>query len=367
MVARVYDRANLPDTVVEIADLVGADTWPLFSFPEFQPDARLEKGALSAPGAPAESLNLSQPDHRTLAVSPDHRLRVVEVNPGLWWDTTVHVEELKTSREAPYDTRFWSTLLIEDAQTGALIHEFREPMIGRRSIHVYAAQFTPDGRFLLVLSAIPDMRIYDTTTWQVVDGVQGVPAGAVAYDPSPDWKHGVAVFPSGEISLIEAGSDAASGHKLAEIDPGNELQSVVYSPDGSRVAIVTEKSDTKNGYSCHMRIWETATGRLLRELRPLEGTPRDGFGTPIWWPDGTYLFALARENHFAGTWVIGIWNTESGRYRGGLAGCIYPADPATRVVANNGDFYMNCREDFLMWKGDDAINKIAAFEKSLLP
>ena len=359
--ARVYDRANLPDTVVEIADLVGADTWPLYKFPEFQPDARFQDILHPAPRTPSEVPNLSQPDHRTLAVSPDQRLRVVEINPALWWDTTVHVEDLKTSREAPYDTRFWSTLRIEDHQSGALIHEFREPMIGRRSIHIYAAQFTPDGRFLIALSAIPNMRIYDTTTWQPVDSMPGVPAGAVAYDPSPDWKHGVAVFPSGEVSLIEAGS----GRKLAEIDPGNDLQSVVYSPDGSRVAIVTERSDPQNGYSCHMRIWETATGRLLRELRPLEGTPRDTFGTPIWWPDGKYLFALTRESHYAGSWVIGIWNTESGRYRGGLAGCIYPADPGTRVIAKNGDFYMNCRDDLLMWKGDDAIEKIVGFEKSL--
>jgi len=73
-------------------------------------------------------------------------------------------------------------------------------------------------------------------------------------------------------------------------------------------------------------IWDTGTGRMLRELRPLEGTPEDGFGTPIWWPDGKYLFALTREGRF-GAAIIGIWEHRNRALPGGLAGASLPKTP----------------------------------------
>jgi WD40 repeat protein len=354
IVARVYDRANLPDTVIEIADLLGVDTWPLYSFPRFQPEARWKEPPYSALDTLEKALD---PEQQILAISPDERQRATENNPVQSFDTTVRVGNRNAPRRTTQDPGQSATLRIEDYQTGALIHEFREPMIG---VYFYSAQFTRDGRFLLAQSTVPDLRIYDTTTWQKIDSLQGIPAGAIAYDPAPDWKHGVVVFPSGEIDLIEADS----GRKLAQIDPGDELQSVAYSPDESRVAIVTVNYDPRNDSSGHMRIWDTGTGRMLRELRPLEGTPEDGFGTPIWWPDGKYLFALTREGRF-GAAIIGIWNTETGRYRGGLAGCEFAEDPQTEVILEHGMFYSNCRHEFLKWKGDSALEKIVEFERSL--
>ena len=195
-----------------------------------------------------------------------------------------------------------------------------------------------------------------TNSMEKVDGLQSVPVGALAYDPAPDWKHGVVVFPSGEIDLI----DADSGRKIAQIDPGNELQSVAYSPDGSRVAIATANYDSENDLPDHLRIWETATGRMLHELRPLEGTPRDGFGAPFWWSDGKYLFVLTREGSYGGA-IIGIWNTESGRYRGGLTGCSVPGTEYP-LILEDGKFHIDCDHEVLMWEAKGALERIADFE-----
>lgn len=362
ILAQVYDRANLPETAIDIADLLGADTWPLYQFPRFEPDSRWKESLYSVP-VPGTIEKKLDAEERVLATSPDRRMRVTEINPFQWFDTTVKIENLKSPARASchfYPHSFYpyncSTLRIDDAQTGNVIHEFREPVSGP---YMYAAQFTPDARFLLVLSDIPDLRIYDTTTWEKVDGLQSVPVGALAYDPAPDWKHGVVVFPSGEIDLI----DADSGRKIAQIDPGNELQSVAYSPDGSRVAIATANYDSENDLPDHLRIWETATGRMLHELRPLEGTPRDGFGAPFWWSDGKYLFVLTREGSYGGA-IIGIWNTESGRYRGGLTGCSVPGTEYP-LILEDGKFHIDCDHEVLMWEAKGALERIADFERSL--
>lgn len=358
MVARVYDRANLPEAVIEMADLLGADTWPLYDFPRFEPEALWKDSLNPAPDSWQMAL---VGEKRVLAVSSDGRLRAVEVNPGQWFDTTVRVEKLHQPREAPQGHDPGTTLRIEDVRSGAFLHEFRQPPIGNRREFVYAAQFTPDGRRLLLQSSIPDLQVYDTATWQRVDGMQGVPAGAVAYYPAPDWKRGIGVLPTGEINLIES----ETGRTIVQIDPGYELQAAVYSPDGSKVAIVTVSQNWSVEFPCHLRIWDVATGRMLRELRPLEGTPRDGFGAPVWWPDGRYLLALTREGRFGGS-IIGIWNSESGRYRGGLTGCISPSDSNVAVVLEKGKLYMDCRDEVLRWDGERAVERTAEIEESLI-
>jgi WD40 repeat protein len=235
-------------------------------------------------------------------------------------------------------------------------------MNGRSYVYMYAARFTPDGHYLLVMSSVPDTRIYDVFSGQLVNHLPHVPNNAAAYYPSSDWKHSVVALSTGEIKLIEA--DA--GRTLAQIDFGDQLQSVSYSPDGSQVAVVTVGHDADGSYRCHLRIWRTSTGEMLHELRPLEATPRDGFGEPVWTPDGKYLLSSTREGHFAGPSVVGIWNTESGRYRGALAGCMYLDTPFTRFLLSGKYFYKTCSSyDVLMWNVENALKEISGFEKSL--
>jgi hypothetical protein len=364
-VARVYDRANAPEKILEMLRLVGADAWPIFAFPDFPPDERLSyagwnEADFEKAGLAADAVGFWQRDSRVLATSADGRLSAVETSGAQYPDFTVHVEKLKEPREQPYRADMDTVLQIRDASTGSVIHEIRDPMSGRRSIYAYCARFTPDGSHLMILTSLPELRIYDSATWQLEPRLQGVPEGAVAYYPSTDWTRGVAVFPSGEGDLMDR-----DGRKLTRIDFGDELQSVAFSPNGGQVAVVTVRS--QHGYHDAMRIWETRTGTLMRELRPLEATPRNGFGNPTWWPDGHYLLALTREGS-SGPNVVGIWNAETGRYRGALVGCMYFDAPWTQFRLQGTTFYKTCnQQELLVWHVEQDIQKIADFEKSLAP
>jgi hypothetical protein len=110
-----------------------------------------------------------------------------------------------------------------------------------------------------------------------------------------------------------------------------------------------------------MRIRETATDDLVHELRPLEATPRDRIGEPMWLPDGKYLLAPG-----SGPDMTGIWNAETGRYRGVRVGCIYPEAPWTQILLQGTKFYKTCIEaEILMWNVDKHIHTIAGFEATL--
>ena len=363
--ARVYDRANLPESVLEMLRIVGADTWPIFPFPDFEPEQSWNRGDFAQVNPDINKTSLERGVDRILAKSPDHSLTVVETNPSQFFDSTVNVEKLTKAREKPFDLNEIETVLrIKDSRSGSVIHEIRDPMNGRSVVYMYAARFTPDGHYLLVMSSIPDIRIYDVFSWQLLSHLPHVPNAAVAYYPSSDWRHAVVALSTGEIEL----RDSDANRTLAQIDFGDRLQSVSYSSDDSQVAVVTVGYAEDGSYRCNLRTWRTSTGELLHELRPLEATPRDGFGEPVWTPDGKYLLSLTREGHFGREGVVGIWNTESGRYRGALAGgCNELASPPySRFVLSGKYFYMTCGSDWILkWNVEHVLQEISDFEKSL--
>ncbi len=357
-VARVYDKANLPDCVLETLRLVGADAWAIFDFPLIQPNERWKKG--NAPGDVSEpgSIAHAEYDRRTLAASTGGKLVVVEHNSSGWWDSRVQIKSEGEKREPPFAPGAYTTLSIRDSQSGAVVYEAREPSDGRRSVYAYSARFTPDDRYLLVLTSLPAVQIYDTRSWQLLKQMPGLPVGAIAYYPSSDWKWGVAVFPSGEISLW----DKEREQSLTRIDSGGELETLAFSPDNSRVAVVTLDQDQSIS---HLRVWSSADGKLVTELRPLE-RKRGWIGQPVWRRDGKYLMASCPL--FVGTSspVIAIWDVQAGRYRGALSGCKFPDIPGAQIVLNNNRLFKTCGNDeVLMWNVDAAIDKIEAFYKSL--
>src|SRR6185437_15301136 len=96
------------------------------------------------------------------------------------------------------------------------------------------AHFTPDGRYLLLLTTLPGMMIYDTKDWQLVGSLPDLPADASRYYPSSDWKHGVAVSANTGVALW----DAEARRQTAKIDAEGELSEVSFSPDETMVATV---------------------------------------------------------------------------------------------------------------------------------
>jgi WD40 repeat protein len=336
VLAHVYDRANLPGSVLEIVRLAGTDIKPLVTNYEAEKKWALDK--FSEAGIPSNAIGFRLPkDLLNLAVSPDHSLLV---------------------RQVLYST---ATTQVVDAKTMTVVHEMVEPQSGPRWIYISHAWFTPDGRYLLLLSNLPAIRVYDTKTYQPVNTLPGMPSGGIAYYPSSDWAHGLLVSAAGAVELW----DAHVHRKVANLDLDGEIQSVSFSPDSSLVAVTSVRQNPDQSSTFHLRIWATKSGKFVHELMPLEQFAHDGIGDPIWWINGKYLLAPIREDHMAGSYVVGIWNVQSGRYRGGFSGCDY-ADTPFAILLQGKRLFKRCPDDTLyMWDVNVAVDKIVEFEKSL--
>ncbi len=347
IVARVYDRADMPDSVLEVLGLMGATHGPLTM--DFTPTKTGKLEEFDEQNIPPDTVGIRRPnpndpvtkalraDSVLLAISPDRSLTV--------------------KRYLPFDGR----TVITDTKRSAVVYEETDTTLDSRWIYISHAWFTPDGRFLLLLSNRPAVRIYDTKTWQPVNTLPGLPSGAVAYYPSSDWKHGVMISAAGEVDLW----DATAGRTLAKLDLDGALQSVSFSPDDSLFAVTSVRQDKDQSSTFRLRIWETKAGQFMRELPSLYYFAHDGIGVPLWLGNGKYLLAQTKEGRF-GSYVVGIWNVESGKFRGGFSGCADSiGDPF--AVALAGQQLLDWCPDgkLLMWNVSPAIDSIAEFENSL--
>jgi WD40 repeat protein len=346
VIARVYDRADLPDSISEILGLTGATHGPLAM--DFHPSTIRTQEEMSEDAIAPDAIGIRRPHPRdpvtkslradtvTLAVSPDGS----------------HI----VTRDLFIDDR---TAVI-DRKTSAVYLEKPDVFSGRRSIYISHASFTPDGRSLLLSSNLPAIYIYNTQTWQQVNSLPGMPSDAVDYFPSSDWKHGVSVSAAGEATLW----DSTVASKLTALDLDGELQNVSFSPDSALLAVTSVRQNQDQSSTFHLRIWETRTGHFVRELRPLYYFEHDVMGYPMWWGNGTYLFAETREGRF-GSYVVGVWNVKSGKFRGGFSGCSFSDDPFD-VALSDQRLFKWCRDGkLLVWDVAAAVGQIATFESSL--
>lgn len=369
--AGVYDRANLPDSILEILALTGAATGPMtMNFPPTVTRTQEEPGdkeEVGDKGIPVDAIGIRRTHPRnpvTHALGPDTVTLAISPN-----------REFMVERDLPFDGR----LVVSDTKWPSVVLEKPDYVVNRRWIYFSHAWFSPDGRFLLLLSNLPAIYIYDTATWQQLKSSPGLPADALVYYPSSDWKRGVAVSRDGETSLW----DAVAGRKLDTLDLDCELNGVSFSPDDSLVAVTSARHFT-NGQSDNrelsdhlspiaqqtfrFRIWETKSGHFLREMRYPYYFAHNGMGDPIWWDQGKYILTETSELPFGGQ-VFGIWNVESGKFRGGLSGCAFPHDPSSFPFGFSGErLFCWCREkELATWDVATAIDEIAELESSLTP
>ncbi|MFZ0420708.1 MAG: hypothetical protein WAM04_21585 [Candidatus Sulfotelmatobacter sp.] len=344
--ARVYDRADMPDSILEILGLTGATHGPLRL--DFAPNKTGALPEFGRQGIPPDAMDIriQEPvdpttkrvprEFVTLAISPD---RSYIVKRYLWINPRTEITDVKDS---------------------TVVHVVPETMLDQRTISVYHASFTPDGRFLLLLTNLPAILIFETKAWQQVDRLPGLPSGAVAYYPSWDWKDGVVVSETGNVSLW----NAFEHRTLALLDLDGKLQDVSFSPDNSLLAVTSVRQNEDKSSTFHLRLWDANTGGFKRELRSLYYFEHDVFGPPLWWENGKYLLSETRESHWGG-YAVEIWNVEVGKLRGGFSGCAYSNDPFD-VALSGQRLFDRCRDGkLLVWDVAAAIDQIAQFEKSL--
>jgi hypothetical protein len=343
VIARVYDRADLPESIAEIFGLTGATHGPMAM--DFVPAATATQGQVSESDIPPDAIGIRRPHPRDpatngirpdsviLAISPDHSLTVTRY---LFLDDRTVVSHGKSS---------------------VVVFEKPNGLSGRRFIYVSRASFSPDGRYLLLQSNLPAVYVYETKNWGLANTEAKVPPDRVAYYPANDWKHGVEVKQTGSVVLW----DAISARKMTTLDVDGELQSVSFSPDGSLVATTSVRQNPDQSSTFHLRLWDAKTGHFVRELRSLYYFEHDVIGDPMWWGGGKYLLAETKEGQF-GPYVIAVWNAESGKLRGGFSGCGFSDDRFD--VALSGDrLFKWCRSDKLLtWNIPEAIKQVSTFE-----
>jgi WD40 repeat protein len=338
VLARVYDRANAPETVLEILRLSHSGIRPLTL--DFPPQKKWPLSELSQTGTPENAIRFRGPDMEEttiLAISPDGYLTV---------------------RQVLHDT---PAVTITDSNPSNVIHTLRVPQPGNRFVGITDAQFTPDAHYLMLLTTLPAIRIYDTKDWQEVGSLPDLPAKASLYYPSSDWKYGIAVYANGDVALW----DTQSRRQVAKINTGGGVPAVSFSPDDSMVATTSSHENRDHSSTLHLRVWNVLSGEMVAELRPFEQITNGDIGAPIWWPDGRYLLATVRDNPFGSNHDIGIWGVQSGRFRGEFSGCVYSADPLS-IVLHEAKLFERCRDGMIfMWDAGAAISKIAAYENSI--
>jgi WD40 repeat protein len=148
---------------------------------------------------------------------------------------------------------------------------------------ILGVRFTPDGKEVLI-GAQHGAMIWDPATGKSRYKIAGPKAQEIAF--SPDGRTvaalggGDANFPHGSVLFVW---DLASGKSRAPNDPDlghfGQVDSVVYSPDGKTIASSSQTDRT-------LRLWETATGRLLRTLPMKEDI---NFHSLMFTPDGKYV------------------------------------------------------------------------------
>ena len=343
--ARVYDRADIPSPIMKVLGLMGATSGPIWM--DFKPTKKT-LDQLGEPPISDSAIGIRVLHHRdrvtnglhaptaTLAISPDSSMEVRRyfyINP----------RTVVTGRNGGASVLF-------------TVADFE---LNRHGISVSHAFFTPDSRYLLLLSNLPAIYVYDTKTWRSAR-LPGVPAGATAFYPSPDWKHAVAVFRGGEVETW----DMLKGKKQSDLDLDGNLQDVSFAENGSLFAVSSVHTNADGSSVFRLRVWDTNTGRFLREMIPPYYFEHDVISRPMWWGQGKYLLANVRAGHWGG-YMIAVWNVQSGQLRGGFSACDSSQDPF-EVGIDGPRLLKWCFDNtLLIWDVPSAIEKISQFEETL--
>ena len=366
--ARVYDRANLPEIVLEILRLsnCGITSWAFRFVPEseWQDSTRSDYGAvaMSPDGKQIITVRLNGVDaainfwdaqsHKPVKTLPYSAMSI----PGNFTETAALPRRLMFSPDGlSAIVGDYGDVDVRDSRTWQGVRKLRVDPRDPRLLH---PEFTPDGRYLLVESEQSALLVFDTKTWQQHGLLPQIPPDAVAYFPSRDGERAVYVSKTRAIKLW----DARKRRDVAQLDDDGRIIDVGFAPDQTLVAVVIAHDNIQATYSTvrnyRIAVWQTHDGKLFHELRPFEEAAYT-VGNLSWWPDGKYLMAPISTAPMFGEVGIGLWDVESGRFRGEFTGCaanrfeVFPERQELAEFCGNGSV--------MLWNGAAAIGQIEGF------
>lgn len=370
--ARVYDRANAPDEVLDILRLSISliRSW----VPEFKAESDILLGGCDTYGV--------------LALTPDRQF-VSAFKPGslTFWDPVAHKQTRETAvgngmvlaqlafspdgslaalaaicdpvivRTCVVDTKTWHVLkILESAPDGFLLFSF--------------PRFSRDGRYLLLQShrlgtvgVQSELRAYDTRTWERIGKLPGLPDGVLDYVEGPCGKHAVIRLKEKTLGLW----DIAGRREYARLAERVQSCNVAFSPDESMVAIATKHRHDEKWPFYRVRIWKMDKGDLVHELHPFEQIVCENVVGLQWTADGRYVLA-ATDADFSENCDINVWSVKSGRHRGNLSGGlrrpvgVVTVPNASHIAAGGGSHVGSV---IRFWDLAAALKQIRAFEDSL--
>ncbi len=348
---RTYDRAKLPDEILEISRLArGFGSWVA----ELEPFAEIDA---FGDRASEDSLALS-PDGKTLvAASPYAPLKV--------WDASSR-ELLKTLDFGPHldlqrlqfspDGKLLavnddSNIYFLDPKTWQVKH------VQPTKIWCGDLRFTPDGLFS-TSSERDGLEIYNTATWQNLPAFPGLPNDIAQYAASGNGKWGVLETKDHTIELW----DLAGKNARTELDKNRYCRLIRFSPDSTRVALATEPRPVPKDWPYgRIRVFDLASARLVHELWLGDVHPTSYSMRALrWTPDGKYLLGFGYDEQ-----SIHVWDIATGRQRielresgAGVNGLEVTNDGKTIVATNaNGKI--------LFWDFAKGLEEVAALDNSV--
>ncbi|HEY4261388.1 MAG TPA: hypothetical protein VGM98_14570 [Schlesneria sp.] len=179
----------------------------------------------------------------------------------------------------------------------------------------------------------------------------------VKYYPAPSKKLAIVQTADGVITLW----NLEYKKSLADLDHGCTLSEAVFSPEESVFATVTAVKWNQS----RLRLWDSETGKLVRELHAFEKTVCERIFRPLWSPDGNYLFAATKSHSFFTSESVSVWNLKTGKHHGELIGC--PTRTIGLVILRDGTKIVTGGADgkIRFWDTRSTIALIRSFEDSL--
>lgn len=261
-------------------------------------DARKERVLFTLEGhaGSVRDASFSTDATRIITGSDDRTARVWDAEAGRPIVTLTAQSRVKSARFSPDGARI---------VTASRVAEIWDARSGRRAatlggttpVRTQYATFSRDGSRIVTADADQEIRVWDSQSGQLLQGMQGFSAPVETAALSADGQRLLAT--NWSRALVIRVKDART---IVTIDNGFSVTSSAFSPDEQRIVTTGGKAGSA--------VWDARTGRLIATLNGHE----ESVVAASFSPDGTRIITASQDK------TSRVWDAEDGRLIGVLAG-----------------------------------------------